>query len=236
MDRQEANLVMAMAEQVHDINEFTSRQKLCLGDYEYSFFQRIFGLGDTVGSEFNKGGRLYSPSKKSYQHMPGDERDIITINGEAMVEVDIGSSFLTIYRVSRGISFDPLADAYAAIGNLPRYVAKTWVVMTLGYDKHHSQWPAAIKRKYRAKYEKYGTPDWGTGNLQKDYPIGKTRKAKLVALPELTDWPSSPVRWGDLQYIESEAVVEAIHTLNTRYGITALPVTTQSACQRPSRS
>jgi hypothetical protein len=213
-----------MAEQVHDINRFMARQELGLGDGKHRYFQRIFGQGDTIGESFTKGGRLYSPGKDSYQQMTSDLRANITINGEATVEVDIGSSFLTIYRVLKGVPFDPQADAYADIGSLTRGVAKTWVVVTFGYDRFHTRWPPHSKAKYKKGYDEYGTPEYGTGDLQKDHPIGQTHRLMLTALPELSDWPTSEIRWGDLQYVESCAMSDAVHMLAMQYGVTALPV------------
>lgn len=209
-------VVQRLAAQVHDINAFMARQELNLGTYQHRYFQRIFGQGEEEGRHYTKGGRLYSPGKDSYQQMPSCERTGIRINGEATVEVDIGSSFLTIYRVLTGTSFDPEADAYDIPG-VPRFVAKSWVVMTFGHDRYHSKWPAKIKAKYKAQ-------GLGSGNLQKDHPIGRTRDMILAALPELKAWPTSAIRWGELQYVESCAVVETVHTLAMRYGVPALPV------------
>ncbi len=216
--------VIRMSEQVHDINTFTAGQHLDLGEHEHRFFQRIFGQGDTIGFDYTKGGRLYSPGKMSYQNMNKQKRPFIRFNGWPTVEVDIGSSFLTIYRQLLGWSFDPHRDPYEGIGELPRDVAKAWVVMTFGYDRHHTRWPDGAKRKYRRDYEEHGKPEGGTGDLQMDHPIGQTRKTMLTALPELLDWPTSTIRWGDLQFIESNSIVEAVHTLNMQHGVTALPV------------
>lgn len=209
-------VVQRLAEQVHDINRFMARQELHLGNYRHRYFQRIFGQGEQLGRDYTKGGRLYSPGKDSYQQMPSLERAVIRINGEATVEVDIGSSFITIYRVLTNTSFDPEADAYDIPG-IPRFVAKSWVVMTFGHDRYHSKWPAKIKAKYKAQ-------GLGSGNLQKDHPIGRTRDLILAALPELKAWPDSHIRWGDLQYVESCALIETVHTLAVQYGVPALPV------------
>jgi hypothetical protein len=209
-------VVQRLAEQVHDINAFMARQELGLGDYQHRYFLRIFGQGEELGRDYTKGGRLYSPGKDSYQQMPSCERASITINGEATVEVDIGSSFLTIYRVLTGTLFDAESDAYDIPG-VPRFVAKSWVVMTFGHDKYHSKWPTKIKAKYKAQ-------GLGSGNMQEDHPIERTRDLILAALPELKAWPTSDIRWGDLQHIESCAVVETVYTLAVQYGIPALPV------------
>lgn len=217
-------IVQAVAKQVLEINRFMATQDLFLGKAVHRYFQRIFGQGDTIGQDFTKGGRLYSPGKDSYQQLSSEERTHILINGEPTVEVDIGSSFLTIYRALTGVSFDPQEDAYAGVVGLPRGVAKSWVVMTLGHDRFHTMWPAQAKARYRRNRDRYGTEEFGTGDLQRDHPIGRTHKAMLAALPELNGWPDSSIRWGDLQYIESCAVFEAVHTLAVQHGIAALPV------------
>lgn len=217
-------IVQVMTKQVHDINRFMATQDLFLGKAVHRYFQRIFGQGDTIGKNFTKGGRLYSPGKDSYQQLSSEERAYIRINGEPTVEVDIGSSFLTIFRVLTSVSFDPQEDAYAGVVGLPRGVAKSWVVMTLGHDRFHTMWPAQAKARYRRNRDRYGTEEFGTGDLQRDHPIGRTHKAMLAALPELHGWPDSSIRWGDLQYVESCAVLEAVHTLAVQHGIAALPV------------
>jgi hypothetical protein len=43
-------------------------------------------------------------------------------------------------------------------------------------------------------------------------------------MPLLHDLLSSPYRWGDLQFIEGEVIVEAVHTLTVIHGVPALPV------------
>jgi hypothetical protein len=216
--------VEALGEAVNDINAFHARQDLDLGPYKHRFFQRIFSQGNCLPIyRWDKGGRLYSPGKDSYQQAPGDERSAFRFNGEATVELDIGSSFLTIYRKLTGVEFDPAADPYDIPG-LSRFASKSWVVMTFGHDRHHVRWPSDVKRKYQDGYEKHGTPEWGTGDLQADHPYRETHALMLKALPELSNWATSPLRWGDLQYKESCAVIEAVHTLATSYGIPSLPV------------
>lgn len=216
--------VQALGGPVNDINAFLSRQDLDLGPYQHRFFQRIFSQGDCLPIyAWDKGGRLYSPGKDSYQQAPGDERTAFRFNGEATVEIDIGSSFLTIYRKLSGVEFDPAIDPYDIAG-VSRFTSKSWVVMTFGHDRHHVRWPSDVKRKYQDGYEKHGTSEWGTGDLQADHPYRDTHALMLKALPELSTWAASPLRWGDLQYRESCAVVEAVHILSTSYGIPSLPV------------
>jgi len=208
-------VVQRLGRQVNAINGFLATQDLWLGEYQHRFFVRIFGQGDCGGEKFDKGGRLYSPGADSYQQMPSAERKHIRINDEATVEIDIKSSFLTIYRAGCDVPFDPAADYYDIRG-VPRLVAKSWIVMTFGHDIFHKVWPKEVKAKYR----KSGL---GSGDLQRDHPIADTRRRIIEVLPELSDWPTSNVRWGALQYVESCAVIDTVHALTMR-GIAALPV------------
>jgi hypothetical protein len=212
-----------MEEQVNDVNAFLGTQDLYLADYSHRHFHRIFGMGDYPGHDFKKGGRLYSPGRDSYQQAPSEVRATFLFNSEATVEIDIGSSFLTIYRLLSGTDFDVTHDPYDIPG-LRRFASKSWTVMTFGHDKHHSRWPADTKRKYQRNFEEGKFGDWGTGSLQKDHPFSETKTLMLKALPELIDWPESTIRWGDLQYVESCAVIEAVHILAMVYGVVALPV------------
>jgi hypothetical protein len=177
-------------------------------------FQRVFNQGDDFGFAWNKGGRLYSMGD-SYQQMRRRDRQTMKLNGEAVAELDIRASHLTILHASLKVRFDPLtADPYN-VPSIPRDVVKAWVTMTLGYDRFQTRWSKENKHKYRATIG---------GELQGDFPIGMVREKVLAALPILRDWPDSKVRWGDLQYLESRAVVGAVHELATKHGVPALPV------------
>lgn len=206
-------LVRAYGQQVNDINGFIAKQDLGLGDYDHNHFVRIFGQGDMPGSDYNKGGRLYSPGN-SYQQMPSAERRFITINGEPTVEIDIRASFLTIYRAMLGLDFDPAVDPYEGCG-VDRGIAKQWVVMTFGHTRFHVRWPRECNDKYANK-----NPG---RRLQADYPIATVQKAVLAALPELAGWPDESIGWGDLQFAESCAIIDTVHRL-CQQGVTALPV------------
>ena len=203
----------SLAKQVNELNSFFAGIAIEPGDCHYAF-RRVFNEGDDPSFDWDKGGRLISVGE-SYQQMPQAERNAIKLNGEPTVEIDIKASHLTILHALLGEPFDPEgADPYEIPG-IPRLVVKGWVTMTLGYDKFQTRWSNENKRKYR---EKVG------GDLQKDYPIKEVREKVLNHLPVLWNWPSCSIRWGDLQYLESCAIIDTVHELALRHGIPALPV------------
>lgn len=200
--------------QVNEINQFFADIRIDPPGSHW-VFQRIFSQGETPAYGWDKGGRLYSLGA-SYQNVEREKRSLIRINGEETIEIDLQASHLTILHALRGVKFDPNIDPYIIPG-FPRFVVKRWVTMTLGHDRFQRCWSAGAK-------EDYADEKLGTGDLQKDYPILKTRNAVLKHLAVLRDWETSPVRWGDLQFLESKVIVDAVHDLATRLSIAALPM------------
>ncbi len=205
--------VSTIRRQVDELNAFFSLQSIEPADSHYAF-QRIFNQGDDPAFAWNKGGRLCSIGQ-SYQQMSSMDRKEMKLNGEPVVEIDIRASHLTILHAKRGISFDPGNDPYD-VPPFPREIVKAWVTMTLGHDKFQRKWSDANKEKYRKEYP--------GRELQKDYPIRVVREAVLEQLPILADWSRSTIRWGDLQYLESCAIIGAVYELAMTHGVTALPV------------
>ncbi|MCF8710423.1 hypothetical protein L3X40_21585 [Rhizorhapis sp. SPR117] len=203
--------VIAHARQVNDINAFMSRQHID-PDCHYAF-HRLFNQGDAAGFNWNKGGRLYSLGG-GYQSYPQTDRKLIKINGEPVVEIDIRASHLTILHALMKIPFDPSTDPYG-IADLPRSVVKSWVTMTLGNDKFQEKWSDGAKERFQ---EEFGQ------KLQAEYPLKETRTKILSRLPILSNWETSPYRWGELQYLESCAIIDAVHKLAMVHKVCALPV------------
>jgi hypothetical protein len=89
----------------------------------------LYGRWHAVGADGN------------YQRMPEDDRlSRITINGEPVVEVDIGASHLSLMHGLMGLPLPP-GDLYAAVPEFPRDVVKTWVTATLGKGSPVKRWP-----------------------------------------------------------------------------------------------
>jgi hypothetical protein len=204
-----------LAAQVDELNAFFSPVEIKPDGAHYAF-QRVFNQGDLPGFAWNKGGRLISMGQ-SYQQMSQEDRRKITINGEETVEIDLRASHLTILYAKLGLRFDPAGPDPYQVTDIPRDVVKAWVTQTLGHDRFQRCWSKPNKEKYRSSNR-------GTGDLQKDYPI-RLMKEKIPAhLPVLSGWETCPIRWGDLQYVESCAVVDTVYELATKHNIPALPV------------
>ena len=98
----------ALEREVKELNAFLANH--LIRGATHRWFRRIFHEGDKPEFDWNKGGRLYSDGKDSYQQLPRSERLKITINGERVCEIDIRASYLTIlharykapFEVSRG--------------------------------------------------------------------------------------------------------------------------------------
>lgn len=197
--------------QVEEINVFMSDQDIRPGHW-FEGFQRIFSQGDMPSFDWNKGGRLYAING-GYQQRNSDERASMTINGEAVAEIDISASHLTIFHSLKGLSI--AGDAYDVPG-VERAIVKAFVTMTLGRGSFHRCWPKEHKEQY--------AEDHPGRELQKDFPIGKTRAKIVTHIPALAKVAESGISWADLQFIESQAVIDAVHELAIAQGIPALPV------------
>lgn len=206
---------VAAAAQVNHINSFMATQDITGCDH--GGFVRIFNHGDQTGFDFNMGGRLYSKASSiSYQNAPKVERHGFRINGEPVVELDLRASFLTIFYALNGLTLDRNHDPYI-IGNIPRDVVKAWIAMTFGYERFHAKWSDEtvkhlIKRKTGPIY------------VLRDHPIETIKDAVLQHHPLLESWPDSTIRWPQLQYLESTAIIDAIETLGIENNVASLPL------------
>jgi hypothetical protein len=201
-----------LAEQVNSLNRFFAAISIEPAESHHAF-RRIFNQGDDPSFDWNKGGRLYSLGE-SYQQMKPNERRMMKLNGEPVVELDIRASHLTILHALVGEPFHQRSDPYNIRG-LPRSVVKAWVAMTLGHDRFQRCWSKDCRADFAEEFGK---------DLQKEHPIRAVREKVLDHLPVLKAWPSCSLRWGDLQYQESEVVVGAVYTLAMRHNVPALPV------------
>ena len=199
-----------LAEQVNEINAFMA-DRVIAPDWHHAF-RRIFNEADHPRFDFNRGGRLYSVGG-GYQMQPSHERAKITIDGEETVEVDVKACFLTILYALHRAPFDPRA-AYN-IDGVDREAVKLWCVSTLSKEGFTQKWTRQNKADFLKK----------TGrDLAKVQPAKGLIAPMIKAHPLLADWPTSKIRWADLQYLESEVMVDTVHALATMYGVPALPV------------
>jgi hypothetical protein len=204
--------VVKLRDQVICINTFSAKHVIV--GVVHSSFQRIFHATEGEKCRWDKGGRLYSSERVNYQRAKKPVRAEMTIDGERVVELDLTASHLTILHALRDCPFDLTHDPYRIEG-IPREVVKRWVTMTLGHDRFHRSWPKRVREDLE--------PTIGQ-SLQGAFPISKTRDAILAHLPLLADWAESPFDWGDLQFVESNVMMETVETLAFTHGVPCLPV------------
>lgn len=208
--------VAAYGEEVNDLNAYFVGQDIQPAHLHHRFV-RVFGEGDKDGADFSKGGRLYSHGiGKGYQNVRKHIRRAMMISGEAIAEVDLRASYLTILHQRMGVPL-PADDPYD-MPDVPRGIVKMWVSITLGNGGFHKKWPPESKDRYADDEETKGR------DLQADHPFGKTQRKILEHLPLLEEWAKNPIGWGELQFIESTAVIAAVKTLALDHDIPALPL------------
>lgn len=217
--------VAAIAAQVNALNAFFADQ--VIEPNRHYAFVRMFSNGDQPGFAWNQHGRLYSVGFANYQQLPRTRtkgqpviRQDIRINGEDTVELDIKASHLTILHAMRKVPLPNHPDPYTITG-LDRSVVKTFVTMTLGYDTFHKDWTTKAVETFRKKRKRAG---FTTGLDLRAHPFEHVKERVLTAIPILKDWDNSKLRWGDLQYVESEVIIATISELAFAHGIAALPV------------
>lgn len=101
-------------ESVHDLNKnYFNKITLDFQNVKKKIIKNVY-LTSIITNK--KGGRLYQQHGLSYQNMSKEERKHLTINGEPIVEVDIGSSHINIIYAKNHIH-NPYTDSYEPILN-----------------------------------------------------------------------------------------------------------------------
>ncbi len=193
------------------LNRFYMRHMIEPGGFRG--IRRIFNNGESPEFDWNKGGRLYAVGG-GHQTIKKAERLKLTIDGEAVAEIDVKASFISILSAKRGMPLDPYDDPYEIEG-LPRSLAKAVVTMTLGHDRFHARWPSKVKLNLE---EKLGV------DLGKAYPLKKVLPLITSKLPAMADWGNVDFSCFDLQFIESEAMLLAVERLAYDHHVASLPV------------
>lgn len=208
--------VAAYAEEVNQITAYFAKQDIQPA-HLYHRFVRIFGEGDKEGADFSRGGRIYAHGIGiGYQNVRKQIRRQMTISGEPIAEVDLRASYLTILHQRLGVPL-PANDPYD-MPDVPRGIVKTWVSMTLGNGKLLTRWPDPVKQDWLDHEANNGV------DLQAAHPFRKTQRLIIDHLPLFEEWVKNPIGWGELQFAESTAIIDAVKTLAFDHDIPALPL------------
>jgi hypothetical protein len=168
---------------VAELNAFFAKQSLQPPTIKHLGWIRLFH-GYTEGYRWNKGGRLYSQPQgpSCYQSQPEAERLKMRINNESVIEIDISSSYLTIFYALCDQQLDTTQDAYADILGptaLDRHVAKFWINASFGNSKLLSGWNKNVVQSLEAQLAKKEL----SGFNPKRYPMKKIREKVLEPIP-----------------------------------------------------
>lgn len=242
--------VMRFAKQVNEINEALADTKIDARTNKgiivpHIGFQRSFNQGDLPGVHYNRGGRLFA-IHGGYQSLSAEERAKMTIDGEAVVECDISASHLTIAMSLMKLPINNPSALYHIPG-IPRIIVKLYVNASLGNGKPLYRWPDDAVEDY-AYVERSGSEktnrlraavedesySW-SGDLRKDWPIGKMKREVLDRFPFLLDLEKKEIGWGKLQLEESCVIIDTVHDLCCKQGIPVLPVHDSIICKASDR-
>ena len=179
----------------------------------FTGLRRLFNEGDRGNFDFNLGGRLYPSGNLGYMGMNSLERSSITINEEAIVEIDINASYLTILHALKGIAMPNAEDMYA-IGGLPREVVKKWFAITLGSDAFHTRWVKGNVEELKEAGVAY----------KSCMTVKAVERVVLEHFPLMRDWSKQEVRWSNLMFIESEVIISTMQELMLKHQVPSLPV------------
>lgn len=227
--------VAELRSDVAELNAFFAKQTLIHPTIKHLGWIRMFHAY-TKGYQWNKGGRLYSQPQGpgSYQNLPETSEEAgqptrlqMSINGERVVEIDISSSYLTIFYALCDQQLDSTEDAYAGILGptaLNRHVAKFWINASFGNSKLLSKWSKDVVKSLKAQLAHKRL----SGFDPKLYPMKRIKEKVLERHPLLARWGGEiggRMRdYGDLMYIESEAIIGAMLTLMRDHQVPSLPV------------
>jgi hypothetical protein len=190
---------------VRELNDFLAPFELMGG--EHTGYIRVFN-----NRAWDKGGRLYSVGKHSYQQITEADRIKMRINGEPVAEIDIKASQLTIYHAMVGKPLKGSSDPYAAAG-VDRLIGKLWTLASFGNTKPATRWPPKMVEDYRQETGK------DLGKEAKARDVGRKMLEALPALEELKDHCDI---WADLQFREAEAVIGTMLVLMRQHGVPSL--------------
>jgi hypothetical protein len=191
---------------VRELNDFLACCDISGG--EHYGFTRNFN-----NASWKKGGRQYSIGG-GYQQLPEAQRLKMTINGEAVAEIDVKASHLTIYHAKLKCPLSRESDPYERVG-ADRAVAKLWTVASFGNSSPATRWPPDMAKKFQENTGKE------LRAVAKATDIGKKMLKAFPVLRRLKEFKGMDI-WGDLQFIEAEAVINTMLILMREHRIPCL--------------
>jgi len=202
------------SDQVKEINKYLLDHEIANGVHRG--FRRIFNdVSDISSYGWNRGGRIYGIGMDNYQLQPKDVRRLITIDGKPTTEIDIKASHLTILHALAGVQL-PAPDPYAVPG-LPREVVKSWFLIAFGAGHYPTRWS---KEAYLELKRNASGAEW----LKKYRARAVTEICKAHYAKVIAYWETSGLDSLDFQFLESEAVIDAMLTLKRKHDVPSLPV------------
>ena len=190
------------------INDFLFNQELDGGSF--MGLKRTFNNYTEEDYQWDAGGRMYDIDSDGYQKLSGDERAMMTINGEPVVEIDIEACFFTILS---GLVNTPIpnADPYEIEG-IPRAIVKNWMTISLTKGEMLNKWPPGTPQKL---CEKLSLPK---------IPAASSVKKAILEQYRWLEWASKKIGgWARLQHIESCIMKQTVMDL-VNLEIPAYPV------------
>jgi hypothetical protein len=193
--------------EVRELNDFLAGFDIRGGDH--FGYTRNYNNGSWL-----KGGRLYSVGR-GYQQSPEEKRWLMTINGEAVAEVDVRASHLTIYHSILKQPLSRESDPYERVV-ADRMVAKLWVVVSFGNSAPATKWPDDM-------VEEYNEDNPGKDLRAVDPKVLGKKMLEAFPLLRLLETKFKKIDiWGDLQRIEANAIISTMLTLKREHNIPAL--------------
>lgn len=199
---------------VSDINHYLSNHTLST---PFVGLFRSFSNYKDDKQKLTDGGRLYAEGG-SYQSLNSEQRLTLKIDDEAVAEVDIKASHLTLMCfVAKTLDnsipeLAPDEDPYYLEG-IPRPVVKQWIVAYSAKLKPLTRWSEEAT-------EKLSEQGINVGN----YDVKEVGKAVANKYPFIYTLPSTAVNWGYLQRREADALIATMRRLANEYDVPSYPV------------
>jgi hypothetical protein len=181
-----------LREEVAELNEFFAQHTLSLPTIKHIGWVRKFHLGNHPDFKWNKGGRMYSfppGAPVNYQNVDEDTRLEMKIDDQQVVEIDISSSYLSIFYAWNDQQLDTEQDAYRDIlgpSDVDRQVAKFWINASFGNSDLLTKWTTELKNDLQDTLikKKLCTSAFDA----KPYPMKLIREKALQRHPLLERW------------------------------------------------